>query len=272
MQFIVQKDYNHTFFRDVIRINYNHDVPLQCINDYGYSYIMIRYGKFDAYDYKNNPITIPKIFVKGTGDYFNVKAYEDSVWISVELPNHALHNITNLIARNCRNKLIDLNDYVDTDCLDRLYYELYDSNTIADISTVLDKHLYTYYKTWNTSLDSTLIVNYIHSMRGCLTVKDLSERFPFSERTIERMFKKEVGASPYRFICLVRFNNIIREFQEQKIHLEDLIVKYNYYDNSHFEKDFKKFLGQSIKSYKNNFNPLLSNALSREYHKEKHKS
>jgi AraC-like DNA-binding protein len=82
------------------------------------------------------------------------------------------------------------------------------------------------------------------------------------------MFNKEVGASPYQFICLVRFNFIIRELTENKHNsLEELIQKYNYYDHSHFEKDFKKFLGQSIASYKNDFNPLLSSALAREYNK-----
>jgi AraC-like DNA-binding protein len=41
--------------------------------------------------------------------------------------------------------------------------------------------------------------------------------------------------------------------------------KYDYYDQSHFEKDFKKFLGQSIKEYRNDNNPLLMNGLSRAY-------
>jgi len=66
----------------------------------------------------------------------------------------------------------------------------------------------------------------------------------------------------------VRFNFIIRELEQQNYSsLDELISKYNYYDHSHFVKDFKKFLGQSIHIYKNDFNPLLSSALSREYNK-----
>jgi AraC-like DNA-binding protein len=113
-----------------------------------------------------------------------------------------------------------------------------------------------------------MIVNYIYSQKGLLPVSTLSEKFPFGERSIERMFNIEVGSSPHSFICLIRFNFIIRELEKQNYNsIEELIKKYNYYDHSHFEKDFKKFLGQSINSYKNDFNPLLSQALQREYSK-----
>lgn len=268
MKFINDLNFEHSFIKDIVRIDYTADMPMQCINDYGYSYIMFRFGDFDAYDYRNNPIEIPKIFVKGTGDFFNVKAYKNSTWLSVELPNHSLHNITKLIAKKCRNKLIDLYDYVDASILDKLYYEIYENNTVASITQTLDEHLLKFYSNWNYDLDSTLIVNYIYRCKGLLSVSELSEKFPYGERSIERMFNREVGSSPYRFICLVRFNFIIRELEKQDYKsLEDLIKKYNYYDHSHFEKDFKKFLGQSINTYKNDFNPLLSSALKREYSK-----
>ncbi|MFD0931135.1 helix-turn-helix domain-containing protein [Psychroflexus salinarum] len=268
MKFINSLNFNHSFIKDIVRIDYSADMPLQCINDYGYSYIMFRFGDFEAYDYKNNLIEIPKIFVKGTGDFFNVKAYKNSSWISVELPNHSLHNITRLIAKKSRNKLIDLYDYVDASILDRLYYEIYENKTVEAITQTLDKHLYKFYSAWNCDLDSTVMVNYIYSRKGLLSVSELSEKFPYGERSIERMFSREVGSSPYRFIRLVRFNFIIRELEKgEYTKFEDLIERYNYYDHSHFEKDFKKFLGQSISTYKNDFNPLLSLALSREYNK-----
>jgi AraC-like DNA-binding protein len=268
MQFINDSDFNHSFFKDIIRINYTYDMPFQCINDYGYSYLMFRYGKFEALDYNGTAIEIPRIFVKGTGDYFNVKAYENSVWISVELPNHVLHNITNLIAKKCRNKLINLYKYVDETALNKLYYELYEANHIEQITEVLNKNLHEFYGKWNTNLNSTPIVNHIFNKNGLLSVSELAELFPYGARTIERMFNKEVGASPYHFIRLIRFNFTIRALEKGEYDtLDSLIGRYNYYDQSHFEKDFQKFLGQKIGTYKNDFNPLLSSALARAYHK-----
>ncbi len=268
MEFINDVNFEHSFFKDIIRINYKADMPLQCINDYGYSYIMFRFGDLEAYDYQNNLVPVPKIFVKGTGDYFNIKAYKDSTWISIELPTHSFHNITKLIAKNYRNKLIDLYDYVDSSILDELYNEMHGNQTIESLTQSLDKYLHKFYSSWNLNLNSTLIVDYIYRQKGILPVSMLSEKFPYGERSIERMFNTEVGSTPYRFICLIRFNFIIRELEKQNyISMEELIERYNYYDLSHFEKDFKKFLGQSINSYKNDFNPLLSQALQREYSK-----
>ena len=268
MEFINDVNFNHSFFKDIIRINYTSDMPLQCINDYGYSYIMFRYGDLETYDYQNNQIEIPKAFVKGTGDFFKVKAYKECSWISVELPNHSFHNITNLVAKKYRNKLIDLYDYIDASILDKLYYELYESQSIESITKTLDKHLHRFYSSWNLNLNSTLIVDYIYSQKGLLSASMLSEKFPYGERSIERMFNIEVGSTPQRFICLIRFNFIIRDLENNNYNsMEELVEKYNYYDHSHFEKDFKKFLGQSINSYKNEFNSLLSQALQREYSK-----
>lgn len=266
MQFINNPSLKHYFFKDVVRINYLQDVEPQLISDYGYTYIMVRYGKFKAFDYKGNTLEIPKVFIKGTGDFFNVQAFKDSSWLTFELPNHVLHNITKIHSTINRNKLIDLALYVDLDIINSLYKHLREANGIEEIVAIIDYHLRDYYKDWSALLPSVEVVDYIFNKKGMLPVKELTKKFPYSERTLERIFHKEVGATPYRFICLVRFNYIIRELQKNEYKtLTELIQQYDYYDQSHFEKDFKKFLGQSIKEYKNDFNPLLEKGLSRAY-------
>lgn len=244
-------------------------MPSQLINDYGYTYIMLRYGNFDAFNYKGKREHIPEIFIKGTGDYFNVKAYKNSSWLSFELPNHILHNVTKIHSRKNRNTFIDLSLYVDEDITKSLHNTLKNSNSIAEITKIADQHLESYYKDWSVLKPSVEIVQYIFDKKGRLTVQELVEVFPYSERSLERMFYKEVGATPYRFICLVRFNHIIRDLEKNDYEsLIKLIEHYKYYDQSHFEKDFKKFLGQTIKQYKNNHNTLLANGLSRQYIKK----
>lgn len=273
MQFINNPNFNHSFFKDVTRINYLEDAKPQLISDYGYTYIMIRYDKIEAFNYKNQQVNIPEVFIKGTGDFFNVKAYKDSSWLSFELPNHILHNVTKIHSSKNRNTFIDLSLYVDEDIIDLLYKSLKKVQNISEITKIADKHLRSFYKDWSVLLPSVEIVQYIFSKKGMLSVKELTEIFPYSERSLERMFHKEVGATPYRFICLVRFNHIIRELKK-KVHepLLELIEQYNYFDQSHFEKDFKKFLGQSIKEYKNDDNSLLTNGLSRAYIKNTNKN
>ncbi|QTE24338.1 helix-turn-helix domain-containing protein [Polaribacter cellanae] len=266
MIFIHNENFRHSFYKDVTRINYIEDMSSQLISDYGYTYIMLRYGNIEAFNNEGKKVEVPKVFIKGTGDYFTVKAYKNSSWLSFELPNHILHNVTKIHSFKNRNKLIDLSLYVDDDVVKSMYENLREVNSIEEITKIADQHLRENYKDWSVLQPSVEIVQYILDKKGMLAVKELSDFFPYTERSIERMFKKEVGASPYRFICLVRFNYIIREL-EKKEHksLSKLIADYDYYDQSHFEKDFQKFLGQSIRDYKNDYNPLLTNGLSRAY-------
>lgn len=266
MNFINNSNFTHSFYKDVTRINYSEDMSSQLISDYGYTYIMLRYGTIEAFNHKGTRVEVPEVFIKGTGDFFTVKAYKNSSWLSFEMPNHVLHNVTKIHSIKNRNALIDLSLYVEEEIINSLYESLRNVNQIEQITTIADNHLRAYYKDWSVLLPSVEIVQYILKKKGMLATKELAEVFPYSERSIERMFNKEVGATPYRFICLVRFNYIIREL-EQNMHtsLTGLITQYDYYDHSHFEKDFQKFLGQSIKDYKNDNNSLLSNGLSRMY-------
>ncbi|MBU3011265.1 helix-turn-helix domain-containing protein [Polaribacter vadi] len=269
MQFINNPKFRHSFYKDVTRINYEEDAKPQLISDYGYTYIMIRYGKIKASNCKNEEVNIPKVFIKGTGNFFKVEAFKDSSWLSFELPNHILHNVTKIHSTKNRNTFIDLSFYVEDDIIESLYYALREIHSIKEITAIADQHLRNYYRDWSVLLPSVEIVQYILNKKGMLPVKELTEVFPYSARTLERMFHKEVGATPYRFICLVRFNYTIRELKTNKHYsLLELIEQYNYFDQSHFEKDFKKFLGQSIKEYKNDNNPLLSNGLARAYVKK----
>ena len=269
MKFINNKNFKHSFYKDVTRINYPEDVSSQLISDYGYTYIMLRYGNIEAFNHKGKKVDVPEVFIKGTGDFFTVKAYKNSSWLSFELPNHILHNVTKIHSKKNRNTFIDLSLYVDEEIIKSLYEALREVHKVEEITKIADQHLRDYYKDWSVLQPSVEIVQYILNKKGMLPVKELSEVFPYSEKSIERIFSKEVGASPYHFICLVRFNYIIRELKKNEHEsLTVLIEQYDYYDQSHFEKDFKKFLGQSLKEYKNDDNPLLTNGLSRAYIKK----
>lgn len=266
MQFLSDPLFKHSFFKDVVRIDYDMDTMPMLINDYGYSYLMFCYGDFIALDHEGNNVDVPKCLVKGTGDYFNITAHKGNTWITFELPNHVLYNITGIPGMESRNKLYDLTDYVSNDVCKELYEELKDVKDVHELAHITDRYIGSFYSAWGKPLTSTPIVDFIYEEKGLIRLSDLLKQVSFSERTLERLFKKEVGSTPYRFICLVRFNYVIREVEHnQDIQISTLVARYNYFDHSHFEKDFKKFLGQSVTNYKNVYNPLLTQALSRKF-------
>ena len=106
MKFINYPNFRHSFYKDVTRINYAEDMSSQLISDYGYTYIMLRYGNIEAFNHKGKKVEVPEVFIKGTGDFFTVKAYKNSSWLSFELPNHILHNVTKIHSKKTETPLL----------------------------------------------------------------------------------------------------------------------------------------------------------------------
>ncbi len=265
MEFINDPNFNHHFYKDAIRINYPDGAPTQLINDFGYSYIMFCYGPWEAMIKDGSNINVPVALVKPTGDYFRVTAPKGGVWVTFEMPTTYYHAITGLETADHSNYLTDLKTSLPDDLVEHLTKELTDVQEIDKLVSIMDDSLSSYYSQWSQPTAAQEIVTYIYERNGLLNLEDLLEAFPQSKRTLERLFSTWVGVPPYRFIKLVRFNFIIRELMEETKPLPQLIADYNYYDHSHFEKDFKNFMGQSIREYNNVFNPLLTGALERAY-------
>lgn len=265
MNFIHDPQFKHHFFKDFVRIDYPDGAPTQLINDFGYSYIMFCYGPWQAVIKDGTSIPVPLALIKPTGDYFRVTAPKEGVWLTFEMPTTYFHAITGLETSQNTNNLVDLKTVLPSDLVDQLTNSLADVKQIGEMANIMDNSLQGYYDKWSESTAAQEIISFIYKQDGLLNLEDLLDAFPQSKRTMERVFSTWVGVPPYRFIKLVRFNFVIREFMENKKPLPQLISDYNYYDHSHFEKDFKKFMGQSIRQYNNIFNPLLTESLSRAY-------
>ncbi|WP_179345704.1 helix-turn-helix domain-containing protein [Winogradskyella ursingii] len=103
----------------------------------------------------------------------------------------------------------------------------------------------------------------IHAKNGMLNATDLSEEYDQSQKSLETQFKKIVGLTPGKYIRTYRFLNLMRKFESNQIDLKDLIYSYDYYDHSHFSKDFKYFMNQSPRDYFETDNFFLNEYLSK---------
>lgn len=84
----------------------------------------------------------------------------------------------------------------------------------------------------------------IHATNGIVKMKELAETFYISQDAFEKRFRKIVGASPKQFTSIIRMKSII----DQKIRsqtLTDMAYSAGYFDQPHFNKDFKLFTGQT---------------------------
>lgn len=83
---------------------------------------------------------------------------------------------------------------------------------------------------------------------------DLSKR-----RQLERHFKKQIGISPKQLSKVVRLQATLQTLLQQKpVRLTDIAYENEYFDQNHFIKDFKEFVGITPKEFLGNENMALS--------------
>lgn len=92
-------------------------------------------------------------------------------------------------------------------------------------------------------------VNLIFKNKGCLTINELNDQLSLTYKQLERGFKKHLGVSPKTYIRIIRFYHTYTQIRSSKsVSWTELLRKYNYYDQSHFIKDYHFFTGVSPKN------------------------
>jgi methylphosphotriester-DNA--protein-cysteine methyltransferase len=70
-------------------------------------------------------------------------------------------------------------------------------------------------------------------------------------RSFRRHFVMQVGISPKTFCRIVRINRIFKDIEmNPDVDINDLVYKYNYFDQAHFINDFKDIMGETPLSFR----------------------
>lgn len=102
-----------------------------------------------------------------------------------------------------------------------------------------------------------IVIDLIKNKEGLLSIQEILEHINISQKTLETQFKKIVGLTPGKYVRLYRFIKLMRKYESQEIAIKDLMYMFDYYDRSHFSKDFKLFMNETPKSYFKKDYPLL---------------
>lgn len=103
-----------------------------------------------------------------------------------------------------------------------------------------------------TTVDSLLATNGSSSINTILK-DDLSKR-----RQLERNFKKQIGISPKQLGKVLRLQTALKMLLNDKESLTNIAYESEYFDQAHFIKDFKEFIGTTPKEFLGNENMALS--------------
>lgn len=86
-------------------------------------------------------------------------------------------------------------------------------------------------------------IDTIYLVKGNIKMKELVTSLSISDDAFEKRFRKIVGTSPKHFSSIVRMTSLIKQKRPDQS-LMDLAFDAGYYDQAHFNKDFKLFTGQ----------------------------
>ncbi|NNE33133.1 MAG: AraC family transcriptional regulator [Winogradskyella sp.] len=140
------------------------------------------------------------------------------------------------------------------------------TNYKGDINTLcktLEESISALPLTYNDTINEIdEVINIINIKEGMLSTYELLDHVSFSQKTLETQFKKIIGLTPGKYIRLYRFLKLMKKYETKKIDLKDLIYMYNYYDQSHFIKDFKHFMNQNPKDYFKIEHPFINEYLN----------
>lgn len=201
-----------------------------------------------------------------SGQYFRSFKFTTNSFttsIGVNLHPTALHKLLNIDVselKNTHTPLAQINNTFHNKLLP-IFEESKDSNELIhnlnsfflNIPLHIDKN--------TKQIDHA--ISLIREKDGLLTVLDIVNEISISQKSLEIHFKKIVGLTPGRYIRLFRFLSLMRKYFFNEIELSDLIYKFNYYDSSHFSKDFRLFMNQDFKSFFKQDYPLIKKYLKK---------
>jgi hypothetical protein len=102
-------------------------------------------------------------------------------------------------------------------------------------------------------------VDVLASTSGCASIHSILKNDISKRRQLERKFKKQIGVSPKQLGKMIRLQVSLKMLLDQKSkNLTDIAYKSNYFDQSHFIKDFKEFTGITPKEFLKSENMVLS--------------
>ncbi len=247
-KFIIPK-YEH-LVANVQHYSFHNEKPVM-LNPTGCIELIIQDGAFaQAGTAHNNWVNRPASFIGGLHDQsFSIKPNKPaSSLISISFKANGAKFFIPEDLSLLRNQIVSLG-------------AIYSSNQLSNIeATQEDEQMAYKLKNIETFLDSIFFsrsvsaidvaLKIIKKNNGCISISELASQVGLGNSQLRKRFLVEVGMSPKAYCRIIRVNaiqQVIRLNQAPK--LTELAYQFDYFDQSHFIKDFKTVVGISPKKY-----------------------
>ncbi|HEY0612148.1 MAG TPA: helix-turn-helix domain-containing protein [Chitinophaga sp.] len=91
---------------------------------------------------------------------------------------------------------------------------------------------------------------FIYQSKGWMQVTELCTALHITERQLERKFSEQIGLSPKQFLRTIRFRQLLKALQQRPAPtLTQLAFNAGYYDQPHFNREFRMLAGITPREY-----------------------
>ncbi len=208
--------------------------------------VLISNGK--EYEMKDNTIA----FVPANLDYERVSNADELIVIHFDIANHCEKNIDFFVPEN-KEKLKELFLNI-LQCWNKKEtgYKFKCSAMLYEILALCYKENY---KKENSDSKIRASVDYIKKnfKNTDISIKRIAEKSFISEVYFRKLFKKEYGISPQKYIINLRIQNAVQLISTGYYSLKEVAVLSGYTDYKYFSVEFKKQTGVSPSEYVYNY-------------------
>jgi AraC-like DNA-binding protein len=127
--------------------------------------------------------------------------------------------------------------------------QLHFAHTNSERINIVEKLLFGRLQDRRESSVANQIISKINFSKGRVAIQNVAKELKISTRTVERIFKQQVGISAKLFSRLIRFNHVLSLLQTSDVSKSDITFLAGYFDQAHFNKEFKQFSGENPESW-----------------------
>lgn len=170
------------------------------------------------------------------------------VLLLIQLSPIGLYQITGQSQAEFANKRLSLED-IDSVLFQSLFEAFVISKTPAELVNACEKVLYRRMERHIVSDAVLLATSGIADHHGQVLVSEIARQVCYSERQLNRLFLTQVGMNVKNYVRLTRFNYVLKRIQTSPCFFATLSEQAGYFDQAHFDKDFKAISGVSPQEY-----------------------
>jgi AraC-like DNA-binding protein len=198
---------------------------------------------------------LPQLFVYGqTTGHTEHKAIESFNNIGVYFQPNALKSIFGIDANELTNQHIGIDELIKTNITEQL------SSTTSSIHRIELLTSFLIRLTEQKNTENKKIGFATAQLQKGVSLPYILKELNISERSLERYFKQYIGISPNLYSRINRFQSALENIrQNQFSKLTDIAYQCNYFDQSHFIREFKEFAGISPKLFLIKANEQVAN-------------